>query len=327
MEFSLPIFLIALGLGVLQLAVGLVLGRCLPLRAAPTPPPDNAARLQELAERLHQLVTRVARDVGEHETQIEKASAELAAAHQANPGNLPELVLSTVSQILLSNEHLQTRLSAAEERLQQQAEQIAAHVVEARTDPLTRLPNRRAFDDELVRRIAEWQRRGAACWLMMIDVDHFKQLNDRHGHLAGDHALRRIAETLRTALRDAGAVARVGGEEFAVLSADHDLGLARKIAERLRTAVADLEFRFEKARWQLTVSLGLARIQSGDDPVALVRRADEALYAAKRNGRNCTYYHNGQTCQRIGSADRHDAELEDVCDSLRQRVAQVAERE
>lgn len=329
MQFSLTIFATVLLLGVVQLAVGVVFGRCLPIRQRKPAGLDgrhaDAGQLAHAAGRLQELVAHVAGRVSEHQAQLQQVNRALSVAEKSDPAGLKQFVLETVGQIVDINEQMQTRLSAAEQRLQEQAEQIEAHVVEARTDPLTRLPNRRAFEDELVRRIAEWQRHNTSFCLLMIDLDHFKRINDQWGHLAGDHVLRRVAEVLLHVRRPSDTVARIGGEEFTILLPATQAGDARKAAERFRAAVATERFSFEGEQLSMTVSVGATAVQSGDDPVALVQRADEALYAAKRAGRDCGFFHNGVTCQRIELLAPPDAELQKVCNNLRQRIEEVVQ--
>lgn len=325
MEFSLPIFLFVLVLGIIQLAVGVVFGRCLPLRGAPESSECLAelGHFRHLARRVYQLLAGLSRDVDHHQHDVARVGEELAAARAGDPVRLADFVVESISQLMHLNAQLQTRLSAAEEKLRAQTQQIESHVVEARTDPLTRLPNRRAFEDELVCRVAQWQRQRRRFHLVMIDLDHFKQLNDRYGHLAGDHVLRRVAAVLHSAVGEGEMVARVGGEEFAALLHDRPLPEARKLVEALRHAVAGEKFVFENTRLSPTISLGLATVQSGDDPVAVVARADEALYAAKRGGRNRSFYHNGSHCEPIGVPDASDAQWQQVCDQLRQRLSEL----
>jgi len=327
MEFSVPIFLFVLVLGIVQLAVGVVFGRCLPVKRDRAEAESRAelGHFRQIARRIYQLVASLSEDVDQHRSNVARVNDDLATARSGDPARLTDFVVESVSQLMHLNANLQTRLSAAEDKLREQTQQIESHVVEARTDPLTRLPNRRAFDDELVRRVAEWQRRRTRFYLIMIDLDHFKQLNDQHGHLAGDHVLRRLAVVLRSALGEDEMVARVGGEEFAALLAEKPLPEARQLVEAMRQAVAGEQFVFETARVRPTVSLGLAMVQSGDDPVALVGRADEALYAAKRAGRNRSFYHNGTRCEPIAVPDANDAQWQQVCDQLRNRLAELVE--
>src|SRR5581483_278150 len=109
------------------------------------------------------------------------------------------------------------QLNSAEKKLEEQAGKLESTLAEARTDALTGLFNRRAFDDELMRRLAEFHRYGAKVSLMMMDVDHFKKFNDTHGHLAGDEVLRGVARVLKNTVRECDLVFRYGGEEFAVV--------------------------------------------------------------------------------------------------------------
>jgi diguanylate cyclase len=305
MQFSVPIFLVVLVLGVVQLAVGVVFGRLLPIRSPGKPnrqQPDPSA-LRVFGYRLFELVRHVADDVGEHRLEIEQANEQLTTAPSGDPTDTAEFVLHSVARIVEINERLQSRLAATEEKIQEQTRQIESHLAEARTDALTGLPNRRAFDDELARRIAEWRRKRATFCLLLIDIDRFKQLNDRYGHPAGDHALRGVADVLRHVLREMDMVARIGGEDFATLLPSTDFRDAVRAAGRVGGAVAAETFRFEREEIRLTVSLGLARVEAWDDPVSLVKRADEALYSAKGGGRNCAFCHDGNRCRRIESGD------------------------
>ncbi|HOM16820.1 MAG TPA: GGDEF domain-containing protein, partial [Thermoguttaceae bacterium] len=187
-------------------------------------PTAEARQLAQLAQALTGLVHSVAQDVDQHQTRIKQANeglrsltAEDSLPPEHQPSAWAAVVLRTVAEIVQVNERLQHRLQQAEDKLQEQSQQIQNHMAEARTDPLTGLPNRRAFDDELVRRLAEWKRKGALFCLLLVDIDHFKELNDQYGHPAGDQVLRQLAEVLLTVLREMDLAARIGGEEFAVL--------------------------------------------------------------------------------------------------------------
>jgi diguanylate cyclase (GGDEF)-like protein len=151
---------------------------------------------------------------------------------------------------------------------------------EARTDSLTGLLNRRAFSERLEAELVRARRSGEPVALAIFDVDHFKAINDRRGHAAGDAVLGRLAEILRDASRGTDAVARIGGEEFAVVLAGGERAGAEALAARVHAALA--------AEAELTVSAGVAQAQPGSDADGLLRRADDALYAAKHGGRNRT---------------------------------------
>ena len=148
----------------------------------------------------------------------------------------------------------------------------------SRTDVLTGLANRRSFVEAAGQRLAT-----QANALLMIDIDHFKAINDRHGHAAGDAALRSVADALQGTLREHDLLARWGGEEFiALLDADG----AQPVAERLREAVAAIRFRFGETSPALRVSIGLSITATGEALESAASRADAALYDAKRSGRD-----------------------------------------
>ncbi len=157
-------------------------------------------------------------------------------------------------------------------------------------DELTGLANRRLFRQQLLMEVDRARRFNKPLSLVAIDIDHFKHLNDRHGHPAGDAALRAVSELLAGSVRKVDMVARVGGEEFMILLPRADLSEASMVAEKLRTTVAaaDLPSSRDQPTGQLTVSLGVSELEptDGEDGEALIRRADQALYASKHAGRN-----------------------------------------
>lgn len=154
-------------------------------------------------------------------------------------------------------------------------------------DHLTGLANRRAFFDAAEREIRRWQRSPQALSLVVIDADHFKRINDTHGHLAGDAVLRHLAAGLRATFRTTDLVARIGGEEFVALLPDTGLDGAVSVAERLCERIAAQTVEVDGTPIRYTVSAGVAAMEAGIDGIeTLFRRADAALYVAKSTGRN-----------------------------------------
>ena len=167
----------------------------------------------EVLIRLRDLATRVAIDVEEHSNQVERINGKLTATD----GSQPQSIVDAVTKLMEANQQIQERLTSTEDKLRQQAQQIEINALEARTDPLTLLANRRAMDDEMDRRLAELRRHGRTFSLIMADLDRFKGVNDAYGHPVGDQVLREVATALRRTMRDMDMVARYGGEEFAII--------------------------------------------------------------------------------------------------------------
>ncbi|MDC7807658.1 diguanylate cyclase [Luteimonas sp BLCC-B24] len=174
---------------------------------------------------------------------------------------------------------------------QLQVDQAAAAVKlrrSAEIDALTGTMNRRTLDLWVERTFADAERTARPVSVLFVDLDHFKSVNDRYGHACGDDCLRAVSTALRSVLSEADMFGRYGGEEFIAVLPGHDGAEARAIGERMRTAVENVEVRHEGLRVRLTVSIGIATRQPGEDaPAAAIARADKALYAAKRQGRNC----------------------------------------
>jgi diguanylate cyclase (GGDEF)-like protein len=156
----------------------------------------------------------------------------------------------------------------------------------ALTDALTGTQNRRYFDDALREYLAEFGRIGKPVGLMILDLDHFKAVNDTHGHDVGDEVLRSVADCLQNFTRYHDVVARLGGEEFAIVVPNMDEFQLQKFAERIRQAIAALVIRAGSATMRVTTSVGLAVWDGREDPDAFYRRADRMLYQAKKQGRN-----------------------------------------
>jgi two-component system cell cycle response regulator len=155
-------------------------------------------------------------------------------------------------------------------------------------DGLTKAFNKRHFLDRLPTEVAYAGRHATPLTLLMLDVDHFKDVNDRYGHLAGDHVLATLASIVRESLRTEDIFARYGGEEFAILCRGATLGNAAVLGERLRVRVAGTRFEYQGQAMPVTVSVGIAAYsdKAPDPGTQLVADADAALYEAKRGGRN-----------------------------------------
>ena len=157
----------------------------------------------------------------------------------------------------------------------------------SRTDALTGLYNRGHWQERFREELARASRYARPCSLVLFDLDHFKRINDTHGHLAGDQVLHAVAELLNQTLRVSDIAGRYGGEEFAVVLPETALAQALSVAERFRESLAAATLMGPEGPLAVSASLGVAQYKSGmDGPEALLRLADEALYLAKRRGRN-----------------------------------------
>jgi diguanylate cyclase (GGDEF)-like protein len=182
-------------------------------------------------------------------------------------------------------------LSRAEHLLTAQRMQLMAEL--ASTDVLTTLLNRRATAEALAQAVALSQRHGTPLSVALIDIDHFKRVNDHHGHAAGDRVLAETAQRLRRGLRTEDTLGRWGGEEFLLVLPQTALEGAMSLAGRLREVLASDAFPHGEP---VTVSIGVTQVGVGDDPHVAIARADRALYRAKAMGRNRV-----ESCEASGS--------------------------
>jgi len=175
-------------------------------------------------------------------------------------------------------------------RVETLQKKLAEMEVESTLDPLTKVGNRRRFQTALTRLVTNAHESGAQLSLAMIDVDHFKQINDTHGHPIGDRVLLAVAQCIAKGVRGSDVVARYGGEEFAVLLPNAAAGEVETRFKQLLLDIAASSYEYDvlgrKERVRFTVSCGLVDIEPGENEDALVKRADEALYEAKKKGRN-----------------------------------------
>lgn len=200
-----------------------------------------------------------------------------------------EALVSATNEAQVSNEGLEKRLRTARSEIDELRGILEATRLETLTDPLTGISNRKHFDMSMRFMIEQAHATRKPFSLLMIDIDHFKQFNDTHGHLTGDKVLRVVAQTLRSKFPNRATVARFGGEEFAVLLPESDLMAGWIGAEAARQTILGRELvkrsTGEKIG-RITVSIGIGTLRRNDTAYSLVSRADRALIAAKSSGRN-----------------------------------------
>lgn len=289
-----PLMIVILLAATAAFAIGYLLGRR--RGHQPVQSTDDAERQEML-----RLIQELGSAANEHAGQVSKVQEQINALSQhVNDAPAGEVaatssqIIELLQQFVHNNGQLKARLDAVEVQLDQKTRQVEGYAAEARTDSITGLSNRRAFDDQLDELFKNYRSGGRSFVVSLIDIDYFKSVNDSQGHQVGDLALRAIAKMLTEELPDALMVTRFGGDEFAVIF-DGPMNRVAKKMDHLRRTLHQRGLRIESSKLDSTISVGIS--EPSDDLAigSLLRRADEALYAAKNFGRNRVYYHDGQS--------------------------------
>ena len=291
-----------LTLGCILVAIGIAIG-LRHARSSVREKPDDFDR-QSVLDMLKELGTWTSEysgNVTEYQTRIGELSV-LAKKATSGTGKADPNIGLLLNEIMQSNSTLQKRLDAAEKQLDIQTRQIESYLTEARTDGLTKLSNRRAFDAKIEELFYAYRKGGKSFVLAMIDIDHFKKINDTYGHQAGDEVLQQLASIFRLSIDSPYLIGRYGGEEFVVLMPG-PLRIAAEQIDAVRRRIAGEQFKSGTKVIPVTISAGLTEPR---DEVALgtmFRRADESLYAAKNIGRNRVYFHDGRQSMLVGAPE------------------------
>ena len=193
-----------------------------------------------------------------------------------------------------SIQNLQSELAASKDQVEKLHKELQSARGEALIDPLTGIFNRRGFEGVAKQTFDDQSALAKGVSLLMVDIDHFKKVNDTYGHLFGDKIIRVIAETLKSKIRGHDSVARLGGEEFAVLLTETDAEGARAVAENLRQSIEKGKIKRLDTQDQIsgiTISIGVSTYAKGKSVVDMLDQADKALYVSKEQGRNRTTVH------------------------------------
>jgi diguanylate cyclase len=262
----------------------------------PTGALNDASRADMAASQLRDLAHHVVSDVEVHSAAVDRFTTRIITASECSDSDEMQ---DAAAELLNADKALQQRLEEAERRIEAQAREIRLQQMEARTDPLTDLANRRAFDQCLKENIELLRTDGTPFSVALFDVDDFKIFNDAYGHLAGDAVLKSLGQLLPSIIKDGDFAARYGGEEFAVIMPGTAIDEAKVAAEVLRKSIAAMTVTFEGQELSISASVGVAETERDEDEWKVVRRADDCIYASKHAGRNCAFWHNGTTCEPV----------------------------
>jgi diguanylate cyclase len=247
-------------------------------------------RMSKRIEAVHEAIDSAMATANAYSTTLQSATGDLSETLDAAALKLmSSRLLAETRRMQDANQQLEEKLQASRDDLQQLQRDLDDVRREATLDPLTKIFNRKHFDEGLIRAVSEARSSGAPLSLMLLDIDHFKRFNDTWGHQTGDQVLRLVAMTLRSNIKGKDIAARYGGEEFAAILPDTDLEGAVILADNIRKAVQAKELLKRSTNEKLgriTASFGVAAFRKGDTPPSLIERADRSLYAAKHAGRN-----------------------------------------
>ena len=181
---------------------------------------------------------------------------------------------------------MQSRINTLQQQTSVYKKKLAEQAIQSRTDPLTRLPNRQAYNERLEAAFIKFKENGDLLAVAVVDIDHFKSINDRFGHAAGDKTLQVVSKFLKQSLSENDFIARWGGEEFVMLLPQAQMADIDKKLNEVRTKLAAMPFKFKQEKVKITASFGATCFNDNDTTETVFERADEYLYKAKRNGRN-----------------------------------------
>ena len=263
---------------------------------APPPSPNQAnPACAEILQLVRATLDSISSTTASHATNLGKQNQEMrlsidslsAAQEKQEILRMLENVVNKANEIFGTVENSRHDLLATKLSLDQLNSELQETRLQLNEDPLTGAQNRRAMDKILSREVALSLRTGSRLSVSMIDIDHFKKINDNHGHDAGDKLLLHLTMIAKSVLRETDVLVRYGGEEFLVILPDSDTKGAEFVLNRLKQVLQKSPLIYDDKRIEITFSGGIAQLRPDENGHALILRADAALFAAKHAGRNC----------------------------------------
>ena len=228
----------------------------------------------DTAEDISQLKTAIAKNIDLIKEGVEDFVSQATTRHET---------------VGIRNENLSEKIKQMEKETEQLQQKLTENREKLLYDTLTGVQSRLAYEEKIEQEIARWERYGSSFSYVILDIDHFKNINDKYGHSAGDKALKTIAEIMLLQIRKSDFIFRIGGEEFVLLLTNTEVSKAEVLVEKLRKTVKAREFQFKQDCVSLSLSAGLTETRDGDSAMSIYERADAALYRAKNSGRNCQF--------------------------------------
>lgn len=250
-----------------------------------------SSELQRMMSGMAESALRTGSQADVYSAELQGLSEALTASEGTNLSPVLDHVIASTAQMKETTQALEKEVKQSQLEIHRLKDELTRTRDDSLKDGLTGVLNRKGFDQKLANMLAQPVTEGRTHGLVMLDIDHFKSVNDTHGHVMGDRVLQALGEVLRMLLvgEEGCTVARYGGEEFAIMMPDTDLAHCLSLAEKVRSHTRAMKIRDRRTKevvLTVTISGGVAVMHEGDDAHALIARADAALYQSKQNGRD-----------------------------------------
>jgi diguanylate cyclase len=247
---------------------------------------SSAIQVRDILRALTEVVQGVGTKTESSNAALSESKVRITNIKSSNLVEEASLLIDQIDNMINVNNTLKTELAEAQGAINEQKTVIDSLQTEVRIDSLTQLGNRMALEERIAESLGRFERYQEPFCILMIDIDHFKKINDTYGHPAGDRILKGLSAKMKATLRNSDFIGRYGGEEFCAIVVNGDLEKGKAAAENLRIAVESAKFNLGGKKLGITISIGVAGVQDADGVESLIKNADTALYRAKEFGRN-----------------------------------------